>query len=359
MQYASSRRGAVFQNKEMPVPSLILFLRQLSVLADGTIALDDALQIIAESGANRTVREAGSELCAQTKNGALLSDAMRAGGRFSAILVAMVQTGEESGSLGRILSNYTEALQRQETTRRKVQQALIYPIVLTVVSVSVVTFLLFFVIPSFVALFSDAGMQLPLPTRILLAISATLSGLGPLLLIPPVLLLLAVLVLSRTESGRLFLHKIKRRVPFFGNLDRDIHTARIAELMALFFAGNVDLVRFLQILAEGTKNPAEKHALQSVHQSILAGRPVSEAFQEAAFYNPVFTGMVRIGEESGRLSEVTDSIASYLDLEVQLRLGRATALLEPVLILLLSFLVGFIVLAIAMPMFQMVHLYDF
>ena len=163
---------------------------------------------------------------------------------------------------------------------------------------------------------------------------------------------------SRTPVGKVRLHTLRRKIPFLGRLDRDIHTARLAELMALFFESNVDLLQFLDILAQGTKNIAERENLRTVHAGILHGMSVSDAFHSTGFYNPVFVSMLRVGEESGQISQVTASIAAYLDLDVQMRLQRATALLEPALILLLSFVIGFIVLAIAMPMFNMVNLYD-
>lgn len=358
MQYADRWRLSFLGKRTLPVPSLILFLRQWSVLAASTLPMNSVLRIISESGANRGVRKTAVELHERTAAGALISQAMRASGLFSSVLIAMVQTGEESGTLAEILENYTAALERQETTRRKIQQALIYPILLSVVSVAVVSFLLVYVIPSFITLFSDAGMNLPAPTRILLSISRGINTYGSVLLIAVAAGLILLILLSRTEKGKFALHRIRRRIPFLGNLSRDIRTARLAELMALFFQSNVDLVRFLEIITDGSGSPAERKALQAVHTGILEGMPVSDAFGAVGYYNPVFIGMLRTGEETGRLSEVTRSIASYLDLEVQLRLTRATALLEPVLILILSFLVGFIVLAIAMPMFQMVNLYE-
>lgn len=359
MQSITKATKIPFHRSALPAQSLLLFLRQLAVLADGTMPLDIALHIIAESGANKAVRRAADELHRLTMEGQLLSDAMRLTERFSPVLVAMVQTGEESGNLGPILTNYASALERQEQTRRKVQQAMIYPVVLTVVSISVVTFLLLFVIPSFVRLFSDAGMQLPLPTRILLDVSGALSKMGLWLLLFPLVTLGCFIGMHQRASGKRLLHRIKRKIPFFGPLHRDMQTAQLAELMALFFENNVDIVRFLSILATGAKQIPEKEALAGIHAQILEGAAVCEAFQSSGYYNPVFTGMLRTGEVSGRLSEVTHSIANYLNLEVQLRLNRGTSLLEPALILILSLMVGFIVLAIALPMFQMVHLYDF
>ena len=358
MQYASKTQERKQTSKRLPNRLLILFLRQLSMLLGGNIALDKALAIIQESGAGKEIQKTAEELYGHIAGGAALSEAMLYTGRFAPLLSAMARTGEESGTLPRILTNYTNALERQETTKKKIHQALMYPVLLTVVSICVVVFLLINVIPSFATLFSDAGMRLPLPTRILIAFSVGVGNIGPLFFLLLLGLFLLLVLASRTPVGKVRLHTLRRKIPFLGRLDRDIHTARLAELMALFFESNVDLLQFLDILAQGTKNIAERENLRTVHAGILHGMSVSDAFHSTGFYNPVFVSMLRVGEESGQISQVTASIAAYLDLDVQMRLQRATALLEPALILLLSFVIGFIVLAIAMPMFNMVNLYD-
>lgn len=358
MQSTSKSFLRRLQSGKLQTASLILFLRQLTVLSAGLIPLDRAMEILSESAPNTPVRNTADELAQHMREGAMLSDAMRASGLFPALLLAMIETGEESGTLSEVLKMYTQSLERQDATRKKVQQSLLYPIFLTVISVAVVTFLLLFVIPSFVRLFSDAGMLLPLPTRILLSISTLLTTYGGWLLLIPILLGAASVFLFFHPAGRIRLHRIRRSIPFFGRLSRDMDTARMAELMALYTASNVDFVRFVSILAGGSTRLAEKDALEGIHDRLLQGDSVSYAFAKADFYNPVFISMLRTGEEAGQLTETVSSIASYLNLEIELRLRRATSLVEPVLILVLSFLVGFIVLAIAMPMFQMVNLYD-
>lgn len=355
----SSLQRIINKNKRLPVSSLILFIRQLSVLVEGDLPILQALGILEESGATKQIRGVSAILKRETEYGSLLSDAMKKSGAFPEIFTSMVQTAEESGSLKRILQNYGASLEKTNELQKKMQTALVYPVILSAVSVIVLIFLMTYVIPSFVKLFAGQNVILPLPTRILLAVSSWISAYGILLLVVLLVLTLVLFLYGRSASGKMFFSRMKTKLPFYGMLERDIQSAQIAGLMALFYESNINLLKFLQIIADGMTDPYQKSHLLSIHDAILNGSTAHHAFESSRYYSPIFVGMLRVGEESGQLSSVMGSIASYLDLEAELKLRRGVTMMEPILILGMSFIIGFIVLSITMPMFDMIHLYDF
>ena len=352
------RRRAVPGSRKLAAPSLILFLRQFNVLLKGELPIPQALFILRQNGANARIRSVADYLHKETDQGALLSSAMRTSGSFSDILVAMVQSAEESGSLADVLASYGKGIERNHELKKKMQTALVYPVLLTVISIVILLFLLAFVIPSFVRLFADAQVLLPLPTRILLGLSEALSRYGKVLALLLGLIAQLLLLASRTQKGAYHLARLRHALPGIGSVERDLQSAQLAAMLAMFYESNVNLLHFLTIMADGTDNPYRKSKLIAIKTSILDGKSVHRAFKEADYFSPVFTSMIQIGEASGQLSHVMGSIASYMDMEAELKLRRSVAFAEPTLILLMSFLVGFIVLAIAMPMFEMIHLYD-
>ncbi len=344
--------------RKLSTQSTLLFIRQLRVLLEGNLPIVQSLDILSASGANQKIRDVTQQLHQSTLEGSMLSEAMERTGAFSPVFVSMIKAGEESGTLATVLSNYGRTIERNYELRKKLQTALVYPVILSIVSLIVLAFLLTNVVPSFVRLFSESSVTLPLPTRILLTVSEALANWGLYILAGLLLLTLIGWLLARSPKTRVNVQKMQRRIPFFRSLDRDIQSAKIAGMMALFLDSNVNLLHFLQIMAHGTTNAWQRSVLMEAHDAIVAGDSVHSAFGRTDYFSPVFIGMIRIGEESGQLSSVMGSISTYLDMEAELKLRRAMSLLEPVLIIVMSVVVGFIVLSITLPMFEMIHLYD-
>lgn len=343
--------------KKLTDEQLILFLRQFSVLVQASLPIDRIFGLMAESGTHEAVRRVSEKLCDSLRAGALISEAMRATDAFPSLLISMVETGEQSGSLAEVLSRYGSALEQDRHIRKKVQTAFVYPVLLTCVSVAVVVFLLLNVLPSFAELFQRSRVVLPLPTRLLMGLSQVVSQWGGFVL-AMFALTTAGLWLYGSQNGGLRKDRWLDRMPFLGSLRKDRHAVQLASLMALYYESNNDVLRFLRILENGIQNKNASEALSFVAHALERGSSVAEAFHKSGYYPPIFVGMLRTGEEAGRLSEVMDSIASYMKMETEIKLTRRISFLEPVLILTLSFMVGFIVLAIALPMFEMVHLYE-
>lgn len=346
------------RKKKMSSAHLILMIRQWLVLLEANLPMERTFSILKESGAHTYIRKVAEKLLVSTLEGNSLHESFQKTEAFEPIFLALIQTGENSGNLVPLLQRYIENLQTQEKIRKRVQTAMIYPIILTVVSIVVVTFLLIFVVPSFVTLFEGAEMQLPVFTRILLFVSAWLRSYGLIVLIGMILLLICLILFFRTEKGRIALYSLRRKIPIIGPLLRDVDTANLASLMALFYEGNTQLLSFFTMVHEGLIDPVQKRAMKQISQDIYEGHSIAYAFQREGSYAPIFSNMLAIGEESGELATVSSSIAAYLDLEVQIRLEKAVSTLEPLIILVLSFIVGFIVLAIATPMFNLVQIYE-
>lgn len=337
---------------------LVLFIRQWLVLLQSRLPMEQCFVLLSQSGAKPSIRLVSETLGVSIQQGMTLSKAFESTGLFPSVFIALIQTGEESGNLVHLLQRYSANLEIREKIRKKIQTAMIYPLILTITSIVVVTFLLLFVLPSFVTLFEGAAVTLPATTKLLLWASQRLSNYGLVLLIFILIAILLAILFFQKPQGKKRLYQLRRRLPLFGTLQRDVDTAHIASLLALFYEGNLHLLDFFDIVEHGIDDPLQQDAFDRIGQKLQHGESLSTAFRDEQLYTPIFIDMLSIGEESGQLSEVTSSIADYLDLEVQIRLERTVAVMEPALILILSAIVGFIVLAIASPMFQMVQIYD-
>ncbi|MGQ3067736.1 MAG: type II secretion system inner membrane protein GspF [Brevundimonas sp.] len=332
--------------------TLALTTRQLATLV--TVApLDEALRAIALQAERPAVRKVLEGVHAGVMEGRRLSDAMSLQGQaFPPLYRAMVAAGEASGALAPILERLADGLERDQVVRGKVITALVYPAVLAVVALGVITALMMFVVPKVVDQFDSMNQTLPLLTRLVIGVSDLLRDWGWLLAVVLVLMGLVSVVALRRPAIRLKVDTAVLKLPVVGRLTRDLHGARMARTLSTMIAAGLPVLEGLTITARTVSNHALRAATVLMADAVREGGGLSAAMRRADVFPPILVHMTASGESSGRLEPMLERAADYLEREFSTFTAVMLSLLEPAIIVLMGGIVAIIVLSILLPILQ-------
>ena len=349
----SGARSGGWRRAGLSGPQLALLTRQLATLVASGLPIDEALQALAE-GSDGRLRTQVVSLRSRVMEGASLAAAMAEFPEtFPSLFRASVAAGESAGKLDRVLLRLADYAETRDALRRKILLALTYPILLAVVALAVVAGLMVWVVPQVIGVFLQYQQTLPLPTRLLIA----LSGAAREYALPMGAVLLAGIVAAafalRSEAARAWLHALALRLPVLGRLLRATETARFARTLALLVGSAVPLLEALSIAAQVVDNRALRQALARVALRVREGQTFSRALADTREFPPVAVRLISSGEKSGRLDEMLFEAAAHQERELDTSLGVAMAALGPGVILVVGGLVLFIVLAILLPIFEL------
>lgn len=333
---------------------LAILSRQLATLVDAGLPMDEALSALAEQSDNARARALVVQLRSRVMEGQALAAALAEFPEsFPPMYRATVAAGESSGRLDEVLGRLADYTESREQLTQKLWVALAYPALLTLVALAVVTGLLVYVVPQVVQVFQSLRQELPLLTRILIAIAAAVRDFG---LAALVLLALAIggwrAALAR-EHVRLAWDRLVLKIPVIGRLVRATNTARAARTLATLTASGVNLLEALQLAAQTVKNQPMRQAIARAAGRVREGGGFARALGESGYFPPVAVRLIASGEKSGRLDEMLEQAAAQQAREVESLLATFTAVLGPAVILAVGALVLFIVLAILLPIFEL------
>ncbi|NOT61779.1 MAG: type II secretion system F family protein [Acidobacteria bacterium] len=332
------------------------FNQQLSALLRAGLPVLQAIQMLSQHTPNPKLKTVLRDVEARIKNGVALSDAFAAQGEtFPRIYTASILAGERSGNLDEVLKRYVEYTKSIVALRRKIRGALTYPLILLSAALVLVTVLTTFVIPRFTAIFENMGNKLPTITIVVVGISSAMQQNIYWLL--PAIIGLVVLLLSwrRTESGRRTLDSLILRIPIVGELVRQMTTAQMSRSLATLLAGGITLVESFQIALTSVTNHELKRSTEPALKQIREGQAFTESLDQAGWVPKMAVDMIGVGERAGSLREMLDEVASFYDSETEVKLGQLTTFIEPVILFVMAGVVITILLAIYMPMLQMVN----
>ena len=333
------KAGTGKSDRRVPLEDHLLFCRSLTSYLRGGLTLSHVLVLLAKQSPESSLRDLYTRLREDVEGGRSLGLAMRESGRFREDLVGMVESGERSGSLPQVLDRAARLFRLEISLRRRVRSALTYPLVMAAVGMAVVAFLLVYVVPRLSALFEDLGETLPLPTRLLLWISALLKTAGiPVL----VVLLLALLWLRRRGT-------LMPRLPF-RNLRERITLSLVFSHLATLLDCGIPLVQALSMIAPMDPDPAR---WASVSARVGKGYRLGQALEDEGSFTEDAVYIVQVGEAGGELSEALQQVADNSWEIAENRMARLADLVEPAMVLALGALVGFIVVAILLPIFDL------
>lgn len=352
----TGRSLLAFRRGKLSSKELALFTRQLATLVE-VAPLEEALRTLTRQSEAESARAVIGDVHAGLLEGRRLADAMaRQPGSFPPLYRAMVAAGETTGSLTTILARLADLLERQAEVRGKLIAALAYPVVLAVVAIGVVAALMIFVVPRVVEQFNDVGQQLPFLTRAVIGISSFAASWWWL-----IALLIAVATFGWVSAMRrpAFKAAVDARLlglPLFGRLLRDLYAARFARTLSTMVSSRLPLVEGLRLTVPTIRNAALAGATASIVDQVRAGGSLSAALRDAGVFPPLLVYMTASGESAGRVEQMLERAADYLEREFDRFTAASMALLEPVIIVVMGSCVALIILAILLPILQLQNL---
>lgn len=345
-----------FANR-VKVKDIAVFCRQFYTMLNSGISIIQCLDILRQQFDNKKLRVIIGEIYELVQKGASLSEAMRQFRLvFPELLINMIEAGEASGNLDTILGRMADHYEKDTRLRRKITGAMMYPLILSVITVLVVIMLLTFVMPTFISMFTESGVVLPLPTRILLVMSNFLRDYWYIVIGVVLMLALFIRRVSKTESGLFFFDSIKLKLPVFKNVSIKVATSRFTRTLSTLMVSGIPLLNGMEITSRVVGNKVVERAIMSVREDVRKGYDLAGPIKRTKLFPPMVDSMIRIGEESGSLDDVLRRTADFYDEEVEMAIQKMTTLLEPMLIVFMAVIVGFIVISIMMPMFSMYSL---
>ena len=341
-------------SRRISAAALALLTRQLATLLRAGMPLDESLRALGAQTASRRLQAVLADVCARITEGTSLNEAMSAyPGVFPAFYCSMVAAGEAGGRLEEALERLADYTETRRALRQSLSMALIYPAILTLVSLLVVAVLLIYVVPEVVRVFQQSGQTLPWLTAGLIAASQVLRDFGWLLCLGAVLALL----LGRFLLGRAFIRarvdRLLVELPFIGRINRMLHAAKLTRALAILTKSGVPLLEALEISSRMIINMPLRTAVEDAAVSVREGGRLHKALEDCGWFPPLLVQMLASGEESGELDEMLERAATHEERELQSVLTTATALFEPLIILVMGAVVLVIVLAILLPIFEM------
>lgn len=338
----------------VPKSAVAAFARQLATLLRAGLPLDRALYAIYSGDGESRMGSVVASLRETILGGKDLAEGL-AGfpAIFSASFVAMTRAGEASGALDLVMERLAAHLEDEVVARAKIRSALAYPVLMIIVGIAVVVFLLSFVIPQVATIFADMGRELPLPTRILLGASDGFRRFWPLFALLVALLGFGIWRAVKSEKGRRFLQTRVFALPLVGEVYAKTQLGNFARGLGMLLKNGAPLLKALDIARAASANVLVNDAVARMIDGAQAGRELSSFMDEERIFTPVARQMVAAGEKSGRLADMLLWVATDAENQAQTRLRTLTSLLEPIMILILGCLVGFVVIAIILPIFEM------
>lgn len=341
--------------KKVSTRDIVILTRQLSTMIDAGLPLVQALDILCAQTENPTLAQGVKEVKQSVEGGTSFGDALRKHPKtFDSLYVNMVDAGELGGILDTILNRLSIYIERAMNLKKKVKSAMVYPAVILIVAVVIVAGLLIFVIPQFASLFVSFGGTLPAPTRIVIAMSDFLVGWGGLIIAAAAgSLIVLVRNAYHTDKGKTAIDHFLLKTPVFGILLRKVAVAKFARTLGTLIGSGVPMLDAMEITAKTSGNKVVELALIETRSSISEGKTMSEPLGQSRVFPPMVIQMITVGENTGALDGMLTKVADFYDDEVDVAVEALTSMLEPMLMVFLGVVVGFIVVAMYLPVFKL------
>jgi type IV pilus assembly protein PilC len=335
---------------------LAIFTRQFSVMIDAGLPLVQCLEILASQQENKFFQKILTGTRSAVESGATLSTAMRQYPKaFDALYVNMVEAGETGGILDTILQRLSNYIEKNVKLKRAVKSAMVYPIGVLSIAAGVIILLLWKVVPIFATLFVGLGVDLPLPTRIVMAASNFVGSIfGLLILVAFVGIVIGLKVWYGTPKGRFIIDSVVLKLPVLGILMRKIAVARFTRTLGTLISSGVPILEGLDITARTAGNAVVERALQQVRKSLEEGKSLTEPLKDSEVFPGMVTQMISVGEQTGAMDAMLSKIADFYEDEVDAAVKDLLTALEPVMIVVLGLVVGGVVISMYLPLFSLI-----
>jgi len=332
---------------------LAIFTRQFSTMIGAGIPVLECLDILEEQAEDPGFKRVCGQIVEDVRSGSDLSQALGKHTRvFDRIYVNMIKAGEASGQLDTILKRLAEYMEATEQLKREIKGAMTYPVVSLVMILGITVFLLVFIIPKFQGIFEALKVDLPLPTQLVLALSAALTDYWYNLIMIIIGLILFIKWWKATDTGGYTWDRMMLKAPVFGQLIQKIALSRFSKTFATLLRSGVPILGALEIVAQTAGNRVVEEAVNNARESIRQGENLAKPLADSPVFPPMVVRMIAIGEKSGALEQLLEKISEFYDQQVEAMVESLTSLIEPLMIGLMGFIVGGIVLSVFLPIFK-------
>ncbi len=361
LRLTERKRTDFFQNLEISLLGRVskkeigLFSRQLATMLRAGLPLVTSINTISSQLRNRKLRVVLKEVRESIESGDTLFQSLSKYPHFfSPLYLGMVRVGEESGNLDEVLLRISSFIDKEEDLKNKVKTALTYPVMLITVATGVILFLVMFVFPKFITVFSKAEVPLPLPTQIIFSLSGVLRSHWVFILCGIFVLSLGIKFSTKIKKVREKFDRLRINLPLFGELLRKTIVSRFARSLEFLIRSGVQILASLEITKTVIKNSAFRKVIEKTHQAVQRGEGMTNSLRESKEFPPMVTQMLAVGEETGAMEEMLKEIADSYEQEVDYSIKRLTTVLEPFLIIIMAAIVAFIALSLFLPIFDMI-----
>ena len=340
-------------NEKVRIKDLAIFCRQFYTMLDAGVPILTCLKILSDQIQNKKLREAIIKVHEDVETGEVLSDAMRKHKDvFPDLLISLTASGEASGSLDSVMLRMATNYEKENKINNKVKSAMIYPIVLGCVAIIAVVFILVYVMPTFMDIFEGNGTQLPWSTRFLLGLSSSIQNNWIIILFFIIMVGLGLKIFLKTEQGILIVSKLKLKLPVLKKLNEMIIVSRFTRTLSILMASGLPLIKALEIVSEVVGNRIVESAMIQIKDNVMRGESLYSSMKESDMFPGMLYSMIKVGEETGSLDDILNKTADFYDEELESTIQASVALLEPILIVVMGLVIGFIVISIMLPMFD-------
>ena len=343
--------------KRINTEDMIIFNVQLSNMINAGISILASLDMLQKQVENRKLKNIIGDISREIESGDSFSQALsRHPATFSRLFVNMVRAGEASGKLDIVLTRFSEFAEHQEDLKQKIKGALFYPVILLCAGVAVTLFIVTFIIPQFAEIFIKTGIALPIPTLILYRIGMVIKHFWYLLGLLVIAGFIAVRHYVKTETGRFNFDRFKLNLPLFGQLFRKSAISRFSRTLGTLVASGVPILESLGITKEVMDNEVLARVVENTRNSVEKGEKIAESLKISEEFPPATVQMISVGEETGALDVMLNKISDFYDMSIGYTIKKLTAIIEPLFLAIMGGMVGFIMVSMLMPIFDMMKI---
>ena len=338
---------------------IAIFCRQFYTMLNSGVTIVSCLDILRKQTESKKLSKVLNHVYEDVLTGSSFSDSVkRYEDVFPSLLVNMIEAGEVSGNLDNIMDRMATHYEKEYKINNKVKGAMAYPMVLSGLSIIIVVFLLTFIMPTFTGMFEDSGVPLPTPTRILLGISDSLQNYWYIFIVVIGSLVYATIKYTSTKQGKLLVDSTKLKIPIIKGVTSKIITSRFSRTLSTLMISGVPLIESLDIVSRIVGNSLVEKGILDAKEDVRKGTSLSTPLQKISAFPPMLIQMLEIGEESGSLDDILEKTANFYDDEVEVAIQQMTTMLEPLMIVVMALVIGFIVISMMLPMFDMMNTID-
>lgn len=346
--FGASTQGSI------PAKDLYLMCSQMGIMLDAGIGVVKGLDVLYQQAGNMQLKNTLLAVMEDVKKGISFHQALaNQGGAFPFYLISSVESGEQSGTLDQVMLRMADYFEKQYKTKAKIRSALTYPILLCIMCVGVIILMLTFVVPKFLAMYESSGDALPLPTQMLLDMSTFLTQYWWAVLAVIIGVVILIYIIKSSPSTKPGWDKMVLHFPGFGKTKRIILAARFAHTFSMLISSGLSIIASLETVAKVLNDGCMTRYINTMIDDVKMGMPLSESIKKFDVFPPMFKSMIAIGEESGEMDELLRKAAAYYDEESERAIKKAVGVIEPVMLIVMAVIIGFIVIAVILPIYGM------